>query len=271
MLNVGKGAPPEHTTVTERCLALFSAAFLLCCGAGDDPYAPARSLSPPVPGGNGRLNGSAVAGVAADAPFDGVLEISVGTNVKSFLGAIHAVVTNAAGEVVGGADEEVSNPALAQDRSLALVLPSGDGFNVRLSATTADSRPTVCRAAIDSLRLEAGATARVQVFSWDCGGVSGYVPAVAQPDCYWLADYAFVTRTSAIVGALIGVRAAAHDAQGNPAQLSWSSTLPARGSFADPAAAQTSFRCEAAGNLDVIALANDGECTQAVTQTVSCL
>lgn len=268
MLNVGKGASLEHTTVTEPFLALFSAAFLLCCGAADDPYAPAPSFRPDAPGGSGRLNASAV---AADAPFDSVLEISAGTNVRSFLGAIHAVVTNAAGEVVGGADEEVANPALAQDRSLALVLPSGDGFNVRLSATTADSRPTICRAAIDSLRLEAGATARVQVFSWDCGGVSGYVPAVAQPDCYWLADYAFVTRTSAIVGELIGVRAAAHDAQGNPAQLSWSSTLPARGSFADPAAAHTSFRCEAAGNLDVIALANDGECTQAVTQTVSCL
>ena len=160
MLNVGKGASLEHKTVTERFRALFSAAFLLCCGASDDPYAPAPSFRPDVPGGSGRLTAAAV---AADAPFDSVLEISAGTNVRSFLGAIQAVVTNAAGDVVGGADEEVANPALAQDRSLALVLPSGDGFNAGLSATTADSRPTICRAAIDSLRLEAGATARVHL------------------------------------------------------------------------------------------------------------
>jgi len=258
----------------ERLFALISVVFLAGCGGVADPYAPAPDQALPVAAGQAsEAEGPSHGGAPKPARVrtEGVLEISAGTNVKSFLGAIHAVVTDAAGQVVGGADEEVANPELAQDRSLALSLPAGEGFSVSLSATTADSQPTTCRARIGSLRVEAGATARVQVFSWDCGGVSGYVPALEQPDCYWLADWSFVTRTRAAVGDLIGVSAAARDPSGNPTQVSWSTSSPARGIFATPEAATTSFRCTAAGDLDLTALANDGECAQAVTQTVSCL
>lgn len=255
----------------ERLFALTSAVFLLCCGGVADPAAPAPSQAPPIAAGQGSATPGARAPEPAQERTEGVLEISAGVNVKSFLGAIHAVVSNTAGQVVGGADEEVANPELAQDRSLALSLPAGEGFSVSLSATTADSQPTTCRASIGSLRIDAGATARVQVFSWDCGGVSGYVPALQQGDCYWLADWAFVTRTTAAVGELIGVSAAARDLQGKPAQLSWSTTLPDHGTFTAPEAATTSFRCEAAGAIDLTALATDGDCAQAVTQTISCL
>lgn len=252
----------------ERFFALTSAAFLVGCGGVADPYAPAPNQAPPVAAGQAREAPSGSTTTSARGRAEGRLEISAG---KSFLGAIHAVVTDAAGQVIGGADEEQASPELAHDRSLAFLLPAAEGLRVSVSATTADSQPTTCRASIGALRVEAGATARVQVFSWDCGGVAGYVPALEQPDCYWLADWSFVTRTRAAVGALIGVSAAARDLQGNPTQLSWSTTRPDRGTFAEPESATTSFRCTAPGELDITALASDGDCAQAVTQTISCL
>ena len=255
----------------ERYFALIGAGFLVGCGGLADPSAPAPSQAPPVAAGQATETPSARPAAPAQGRAEGMLEVSAGVNVKSFLGAIHAVVRDAAGQVVGGADEEVADPEAARERSLALSLPAGDDFSVSLSATTADSQPTTCHASIGSLRIDAGATARVQVFSWDCGGVSGYVPALEQSDCYWLADWAFVTRTTAAVGELIGVSAAARDLQGKPAQLSWSTTLPDHGTFTAPEAASTSFRCEAAGAIDLTALATDGDCAQAVTQTISCL
>ena len=258
--------------VTDRLLALSGSVFLFCCSGGAESYAPPPSQSAPS-------LAAAQPGAAAHAPRpasatpgEGVLELVAATDVTSYLGSLHATVESADGRVVGGADEEVAVPASATARGLSLVLPAGDDYTVSLTAATADAQPTTCRASVAGLRVEAGATARAQIFSWDCGDVTGYVPSAREGDCTWLADWSFVTRTSAALGDLITVSAAGHDLDGNLPDFTWSAASPDRGSFTKPAAAQTSFRCQAADEKLALTVAlSAAGCEQRVTQTVSCL
>lgn len=255
-----------------RFLCLTSAALLLACGGGVEPYAPASAGEPAAASGVVDPAAAAPSDSVATARGEGTLAISVGTSVESFLGAVHAVVTDSAGGVVGGVDEDVADPARTLERTLALPLPAGEGYRLSLTAETRDAQPTTCRASVEALSVEADATARVSVFSWDCAGAVGYVPATAEPSaCDWLANWAFVARTSAAVGDRIAVAAAAHAANGQPALLRWSTPTPERGSFASPAAAHTSFQCLAAGeDLTLELVASDGGCAQHVTQHVAC-
>jgi hypothetical protein len=196
-----------------------------------------------------------------------VLLVSARTSVKSFLGALHAVVEDAEGRVVAGADEETSDPEGSQQTELPLEVPAGSGYTLRLNATTADSQRATCRTSVGPLSLVDGATARVQILAWDCGDRTGYVPQTAQNDCYRLADWAFVGRTVAAVGEQVegGVAASA------AATFRWSSAGPELGSFSAPEAAKTAFRCEAPGDeLELEVLLSDATCRQRVTQTVSC-
>ncbi len=256
--------------VTERLLVLTSAAFLLCCSGGFEPPAPAATDNAPSAARSPRSSTTVAPTATTLLPGEGLLEVSSGKSATSFLGSLHAVVTDAAGDVLGGADEDAA-PDSNGDRGLSLALPAGEAYTVSLTAMTSDSKPTACRASVGSLRIDAGSTARAQIFSWDCGGVSGYVPPQLQTDCYWLADWSFVTRTSAGVGQLIDVSAAGHDLDGNLPKFSWSTPSPKLGSFEDPAAAKTAFRCAAAGeNLSLTVALSDDTCAQQVTQTVSC-
>jgi hypothetical protein len=258
--------------VTNRLLALSGTAFLLGCSGGGESHAPAPSQSVPS------LAAAQPGDTAAKAPWlrsatqgEGVLELVAATDVTSYLGSLHAVVENADGRVVGGADEEIATPASAAARGLSLVLPAGDDYTVSLTAATADAQPTTCRALVAGLRVEAGATARAQIFSWNCGDVTGYVPSARDGDCLWLADWSFVTRTSAALGDLITVAAAGHDLGGRVPAFRWS-TASDRGSFENPTVARTSFRCQVADEKLALTVAlSAAGCEQRVTQTVSCL
>ena len=259
--------------LTERLLALSSAVCLLCCSGGVEPYAPAPSegASSVAAGQPSDAVSRAAKPAAAAARGEGFLELRAAADVTSFLGSLHAVVQGADGLVVGGADEEVAAPSSADARSLSLVLPAGDDYTVTLTATTADAQPTTCRASVAGLRIAAGSTARAQIFSWDCGGVAGYVPAALDSDCYWLADWSFVTRTRAAVGDLIDVSAAGHDPRGNAPAFSWFTAAPDSGTFQHPDSSSTAFRCQAAAeNLPLTVQLSAGGCEQQVTQIVAC-
>lgn len=257
--------------MTERLFAFVSAAFLFGCSGGHSYVSPAGS-NLTSPAGSASLQESASpAALAGAEPTEGTLEIDAGGEVPSFLGAIHAVVIDASGEVLGGADEEVANPELARERNLRLVLPAGEGFTVRLTAAGTDAQPSACTASIPALDITAGATARAQVFSWDCDGVSGYVPSRVTADCYWLADWTLVTRTSAAVGDVIAVAAAARGLSGQQPTFNWSVSSGALGTFDTPTAQHAAFRCQAAAAAVPLVLSlSEGGCTQRVTQTVSC-
>ena len=259
--------------LTERLLAVSSPVFLLCCNGGVEPYAPAPSdgAASVAPGQASDVVAHAPQRSAAATRGEGWLELSAAADVTSYLGSLHAVVKDANGHVVGGADEEVAAPEAATVRGLTLVLPAGDDYTVSLTAATTDAKPIACRATVVGLRIAAGSSARAQVFSWDCGGLSGYVPATLDGDCYWLADWSFVTRINAAIDELFDVGAAGHDLRGNVPTFSWSTASPDGGTFTDPAAARTSFRCRAADErLPLTVTLSTAGCEQQVTQTISC-
>jgi hypothetical protein len=262
--------------VTRRFFALIGAAGLVGCGGGLDPYAPAGTGSEPVPvqsGESGKSPGRALSQTAdrAAQPGAGLLDVSTAADLGSYFVAVHAVVRDARGVVVGGADSELAEVRGHADGGLSLVLPAGEGYTLSLRATTADAEPTTCTASVGPLSIEAAATASLQVFAWRCGDVTGYVPSALNDDYPWLADWIFVARTSAAVGELIRLGAAGHDAAGNPAQFAWSADAAADGAFAEPDAASTSFRCQAARDqIPLTVSISDGEHTKRVTQTVAC-
>ena len=246
---------------------LFGAAMLVGCGAEPDRYAPATDGAGSLPRsstvtGTGRvLNGEPRRG-------DGSLVITARSSLQRQLGAIHYVVSNAAGDVVAGGDDEATSETAA-DHELELALPAGEGFRLELSATTTDAESSSCTASVGPFRIEKGTEASFQVFVWRCDGA----PGAARPEreCYWLADWVGVSRTRAAVGEVIGVSAAGHDASGEPARLTWSTPSPEQGRFEDAHAGETSFRCASPSVALPLAVAmNDGRCDKQFSALVSC-
>lgn len=203
---------------------------------------------------------------------EGVLEVSASSPVTSYLGSVHGVVTDASGQVVAGAEREANDAVAATGPELSFTLPAGGDYTVSLSAESADARPTTCRATVGPLRVEAEAVAKLQVLAWDCGERVGYLPSEPGGECFWLAEWSFVSRLSAAIGQDISVSAAGHDAQGQPASFDWSTAEPGLGAFAEPHASSTSFRCRAAGqSLPLIVSISDAECQRQLFHSVTCL
>jgi hypothetical protein len=246
------------------------ASALAGCGAEHDHYAPA---------------GSSNAGQSLDAKDSGArltpggvthgtsnvakLVLSTRTSVESYLARVHAVVRDARGNVIAGAEEESSTTLGVVPAELELELPAGDDYSLSLDASTTDAMPTTCHAEVASLSVAADSRARLQVFSWQCGDETGYVPTTPDADCYWLADWLFVSRTSAPVGEPINVAAAGHDLAGQSVKFDWSASDAGR--FMAPREARTTFVCDASAEaLPLTVQLDGGDCRQALSQTVSC-
>lgn len=204
----------------------------------------------------------------AAARHEGVLTVKARSALQRQLDVIDYVVKNAAGEVLaGGIDEAASGGS--RTRELSLVLPAGEGMQLELSATTVDADGSLCRAAVGPFRIDAGAAATFQVFVWRCEGAPG--AAAPEPECYWLADWIGVTRTNAVVGGVIALSAAGHDARGELARFKWSTSSPEQGRFEDDEAAETTFRCAAASVAVPLALEmSDGQCHKVFSELVAC-
>jgi hypothetical protein len=204
---------------------------------------------------------------------EGALAVLTESGLASYLTHWSAVVTDATGRVVAGADAErdASSGVGAAAPELRLVVPEGDDYGLELTASTSDAKPTSCRASIGPLRVEAGTSASVRVLSWDCGGPTGYVPNTVASECFWLADWLFVSRTRAAVGQDIEVAAAGHDVAGELAHFEWSVSSASLGRFSEPRAARTSFRCLGRGEEQALTVAiSDDECQSLVSQTIAC-
>lgn len=196
------------------------------------------------------------------------LSVSARSALQRRLGAVHYVVRDAADEVVAGGDQEAAGGNV-DELALDLALPAGNDLRLELTATTLGAEASSCRASVGPFSIEEGSQASFEVFVWRCDGAPG--AATPEPECYWLADWIGVTRTSAAIGELIGVSAAGHGAAGEPARFSWSTTAPEPGRFKDPHAGETSFRCAAPTEALPLSVAiSDGQCQSHFTQLVSC-
>jgi len=259
---------------TACLLVLAGCVTLAGCGGGDHytpaPEQPGSGVAPRVK--DAQTTQARRRSTAADtAQGEGLLDVATASGIVSYLGSLHAVVTDADGTVIGGADEERTNDATGAERELSIVLPSGSDYTLSLSASTTDAAPTTCHAAVGGLQVADGAIGKVQVLGWTCGDAFGYVPQGEESSCFWLADWTFVSRSTAAVGELVDVSASGHDAQGNPAHFAWSTALHA-GDFSEPSAASTAFQCHAAGEaLPLTVTISDGECEKRLTQRITCL
>jgi hypothetical protein len=246
---------------------LTGATLLLGCGSSQryDAVDDAAADTLPTPSLS-RLDSVAEAPSAAAA--EGSLRVSARSALQRRLGAVHFVVRDAAGEVLAGGDQEADGGNV-DALELSLALPAGEGFRLELTATTTDVEASTCTASVGPFRIETASEASFEVFVWRCDGAPG--AAAPEPECYWLADWVGVTRTSAAIGELIGVSAAGHDAAGEPARITWSTTTPEQGRFVDANAAETTFRCAAPNAaLPVSVSMSDGQCEGRFSQVVSC-
>jgi hypothetical protein len=199
---------------------------------------------------------------------EGTLSVSARSALRRKLGAVHFVVHDAAGEVVAGGDQE-GDGGNVEAFELSLALPAGEGLRLELTATTAEAEASTCTASVGPFRIEAGSEASFEVFVWRCDGAPG--AEAPEPECYWLADWIGVTRTSATIGELIGVSAGAHDAAGDPARFDWSTSASEQGRFLDKSASDTWFRCAAPNVALPLSVAlSDGQCQSQLTKLVSC-
>ncbi len=262
---------PPSALEPEAALVAGLALVLVACGgppARPDGYVSSEGRSTFVAAPNG---GGGRRPPTARADDEAILEVDVGGNVPSYLSSVQAVVETSDGAVLGGA-EQGGDGGDDQPLQLSLVLPAGVGYTLRLSATTADAQPTTCRANVGPLALEGGAVATVLVLAWECGPRTGYVPSMVGSECFWLADWSFVSRRSARVGQEIAVSASGHDAAGALAHFDWSTTTPGLGTFVEPGAAKTSFRCTAVGEgLSLTVTISDDECQKRLSHRISCL
>lgn len=254
-------------------LRVVAVAFALVGCGGAEHYGPMPGEDSSEPSASGSARAASPIARRSHVPAEeGVLEVSASSPVKSYLGSVHGVVTDAGGQVVAGADREANDAVAASGPELSFALPAGDDYTVSLSAESAEARPTTCRATVGPLRVEAGAVAKLQVLAWDCGERVGYLPSEPGGECFWLAEWSFVSRLSAPIGQDISVSAAGHDAQGQPARFDWSTAQPGLGTFAEPHASSTSFRCRAAGQaLPLIVSISDAECQKQLFHSVTCL
>jgi hypothetical protein len=77
-----------------------------------------------------------------------------------------------------------------------------------------------------------------------------------------------VDPASIAVGGVVVLSGAASDPDTPNLSYSWTATS---GRIASPNAAETTFRCDAPGNVSLMFTASDGRCTDSVTTLVQCL
>jgi hypothetical protein len=247
---------------------LVGVALLVGCGSAERYPAVDDAAAEALPSRSSSRSDSDAEPPSATARDEGVLRVSARSALQRRLGAVHFVVRDSAGEVIAGGDQEARDGHV-EALELSMALPAAEGLRLELTATTTDAETSTCTAFVGPFRIEAGSEASFEVFVWRCDGAPG--AAAPEPECYWLADWVGVTRTSAASGELIGVSAAGHDAAGEPARIAWSTSAPEQGRFIDATAGDTSFRC-AAPNVAVplsVALSDD-QCQSQFTKLVSC-
>lgn len=247
-------------------------AALTGCGAPDHA-APAEDASASLDVDAARRAHVIDAGTTSAARATGTLVIATRSEAPSYLGSVHAVARNSAGEVVAGADEDESTGAAAGAArgELSLSVPADESVSISLEAKSSEQEPSVCHAEIAKVVVDADASARLQVLSWRCGEHIGYVPPSVNSDCYWLVDWMSVARAAATAGEAIGVQVArATDLDGAPS-VAWQAEPIAAGQFLKPQAAETSFVCApGGGSVSLSATVTLGDCVERLQQAIAC-
>jgi hypothetical protein len=224
----------------------------------------------------------ALAAVGAATCVPGLDDDGSGDPPLTTPGAIDLALTMAPGIEVGTVGYEIKGNGIAPRSgsidvtdpraTISVVvgaLPAGAGYQVTLSATTADKR-TTCKGTAP-FSIVAGRSSAVRV-DLDCGDVkapssTGSVTVVGNRCPTLGALTASPTRVSP--GGIVTLLASAFDLDpGDTLSYQW--TGGAGGTFADPKSANTTFRYGQAGNTTITLTVSDGHCGKSKEIAISC-
>jgi hypothetical protein len=192
------------------------------------------------------------------------------------LNTVHYVVTNSATPAVTVSEGDLPTPGTAKDFSFGLSLPVGTGYTISLSAASAETGDNItCGGSFGTFNV-APNTATNFSLTLTChddtnGQIIGGVDVKTDACPKIVFDYAVATPGAADIGKTIAVLAKAHDLDGKALTYSWKVATPATGTFAPVTGDTSTLTCNApkAGEI-VTVTASNGECTKALTTTVSC-
>lgn len=144
----------------------------------------------------------------------------------------------------------------------------GPNLDHMIAVVDEDDRCEPCEGASE-FDVVGGASTSVSV-RLDCQGDSrtGGVAVAGTFNSCAVVDVVTVAPTRAVVGDDIHVTASAGDADGDGVRHTWTAS---EGRFADPSAAQTSYRCEEAGDHTLTLQVSDGACGDTVSAQITCV
>ncbi|HEY0464501.1 MAG TPA: lamin tail domain-containing protein, partial [Polyangiaceae bacterium] len=148
-------------------------------------------------------------------------------------------------------------------------IPAGNGYTISLSASDASNSAVTC-AGSASFNVTAGATTPAQVrLQCTIPPKTGSVLVNGTLNVCPVIDSLSVSPAETTVGNAVGLSAAGSDTDHVPSALSyaWTSTS---GTIAGPSAANTSLTCTTVGTVTVTLTVSDGDCSDTLTQIVTC-
>jgi hypothetical protein len=230
-----------------------------------------RTSLPARTGRNGRL--------ALPASLLILVVMSCGHPPHDSFGNVDVLVTVPADVLVNAVDFRISGPdselvsgqihsrsPQEEFETLVTHVPVGNEQTIDVTAKSIDGLD-VCTGT-SSLEVRKGATTRVHV-ALDCHGVHDgvvhIVVGVACPQSH-LASYA-ISPLSVSVGGMIDVAAVDQDADAGALRYAWTATT---GTFSDPNANATTYRCVAPGQFAITLVVVAGSCQETYSTNVTC-
>jgi hypothetical protein len=192
------------------------------------------------------------------------------------LNSVHYVVSNGATPAVTVSEGDLPTPGTASTFSFGLSLPVGTGYTISLSAASAETGDDItCAGSFGPFNVTPNASTAFTL-TLTCkdntnGTIIGGVDVKTDACPRLVFDYVVASPSSANVGNTIAVATKAHDLDNKAVTYSWKIATPAVGTFAPTTGATSTLTCLAQGLGTVVTVtANNGECTKALTTTVSC-
>ena len=192
------------------------------------------------------------------------------------LNSVTYVVTNSATPAVTISTGDLPTPGTAKDFSFGLPLPVGTGYNISLSAASAETGDDItCAGSYGPFNVTPNSSTNFTL-TLTCkdnsnGQLIGVVDVKTDACPRLVFDYAVATPAAADITKTIAVAAKARDLDGKAVTYSWKLATPAVGTFAPVAGASSVLTCNTAANGAVVTVtASNGECTKALNTTVSC-
>jgi len=148
-------------------------------------------------------------------------------------------------------------------------IPAGNGYSITLNASDAGSSGTTCTGSA-SFSVTAGATTSTQVrLQCKTPGKTGSVMVNGVLNICPVIDSLSVAPAETTVGHAVSLTATGNDADKLPSALSysWSSSS---GTLSGANSATAALTCSAVGKVTVTLTVSDGDCSDSLTQTVTC-